>query len=618
MRLRYLHLAHYPPLSDLTVRFASGSPLQEVLERECAIHFVVGLNGSGKSHLLRAVAEVFLALADERLPGYPVTLIYELGRRGTASERTVVLDCPGAKSEASLWLAEGFHWPDDVPMEEFDSAIERLRSSSNKPHARFRALIAPGQWFQRADAALPRAVLAYTTGAVFPWQALWQPPQDSEGLDLVILSEDYDASRERPPAWTSALEAATQAIQPAPAPSRPVDSGTPADLFRRPILLDAVQLKCALLAVTLHECARVRRGEMQNNRLTGLLMRGGWHTLVSVHFQLRLHATRDAPRQFRQALHDLLIGAGDVIREPHPLEARRSVYYDLEGPVRDDAVFLSTSPIVGSRSQGKALWDMLGEVGYSTFERFGRLLDWYKAGVFDDLELFLRRAPKSDDASGADDVGVLRYGELSDGEQMVLARMGLFHLLEGQDDALLLLDEPETHFNDSWKREIVDIIDDAVGKQANDVLIATHSAIVLSDVFNDEIVKIEKTGRQARARTVAEQTFATDPSTLIMTVFGADDSIGLRAQQFIEGFIAQSTGKAEPSADDIRRLEALISRMGSGFYRSELRTLLHQWKKGPELREVEAVISQAPFERSANEYRGPEAMAPDSEGGEDA
>lgn len=59
MRLRYLHLQHYPPISDIKVCFASGSPLA----RECAIRFVVGVNGSGKSNLLRAVAEVFLALA---------------------------------------------------------------------------------------------------------------------------------------------------------------------------------------------------------------------------------------------------------------------------------------------------------------------------------------------------------------------------------------------------------------------------------------------------------------------------------------------------------------------------------------------------------------------------
>jgi signal recognition particle GTPase len=45
MRLRYLRLQNYPPISDIKVCFASGSPLA----RDCAIRFVVGVNGSGKS-----------------------------------------------------------------------------------------------------------------------------------------------------------------------------------------------------------------------------------------------------------------------------------------------------------------------------------------------------------------------------------------------------------------------------------------------------------------------------------------------------------------------------------------------------------------------------------------
>ena len=157
---------------------------------------------------------------------------------------------------------------------------------------------------------------------------------------------------------------------------------------------------------------------------------------------------------------------------------------------------------------------------------------------------------------------------------MVLGRMALFHLLEGQQDALLLLDEPETHFNDKWKREIVDIIDEAIGKMANNVLISTHSAIVLSDVFNDEIVMVQKSADGSVLRSISEQTFATDPSALMMTVFEADDSIGKRAQEFIESKLSQATG----TQAEILDLERLIARMGSGFYRSELRTLLNQWK----------------------------------------
>jgi hypothetical protein len=229
-------------------------------------------------------------------------------------------------------------------------------------------------------------------------------------------------------------------------------------------------------------------------------------------------------------------------------------------------------------TQGEALLALLDGHKASAFELFTRLLELHQTGLFDDLELRLRRDHKPDPGAGPEererDIGVLRYEELSDGEQMVLGRMALFHLLADQGDALLLLDEPETHFNDKWKREIVDIIDEAIGQTANDVLISTHSAIVLSDVFNDEIVLVEKTGDGSCARSVDQQTFATDPSALMMTVFEADDSIGKRAQEFIQGKLDQASG----SPEDIRQLEQLIARMGSGFYRSELRTLLNAWR----------------------------------------
>src|SRR5262245_55296040 len=127
MRLRYLHIQDYPPIRDTEVLFASGSPLQ----RECVIRFVVGLNGSGKSHLLRAIVEIFLSLSDQRVPHFPVSLIYELGDRKSSRRRTLVLDCPGSRATASWWIAESFNWPDETSEETFRAALLALRE--NKP-----------------------------------------------------------------------------------------------------------------------------------------------------------------------------------------------------------------------------------------------------------------------------------------------------------------------------------------------------------------------------------------------------------------------------------------------------------------------------------------------------
>ncbi|ARN41889.1 AAA family ATPase [Pseudomonas aeruginosa] len=596
MRLRYLHLQNYPPISDIKVCFASGS----LLERECAIRFVVGVNGSGKSNLLRAVAEVFLALADLRVPAFPVSLVYELGVRGSPNHRTLLLHCPGTRQQASLWLHERFAFDDQNGQDVFDICVEHLHLKGMPGVPGFSALIVPGSWPLRDSSppqiALPSAVLAYTTGDLRPWRSVWNRNQRADGL----LEGDIDTqSDERPAGWTAAQEYALQAARQADGdtPQLAMDTGSAeTDRFRRPVLLDATLLKCALLAVALPQAfvetadypqraeldaamAKLRRRDSNKNALQELLERGGWHHLVSVAFRSRLQ-TAQWDQKLCETAHDWWLCASEVIAEPHPLERRRTVLFDLKESFDGQGQsFLSAArdELQTCINQGEALWALLGGAKEaSAFDLFTRLLELNQAGLFDDVLLRLRRAPvpSRDDDIRADDVGVLRYEELSDGEQMVLGRMALFHLLQGQQDALLLLDEPETHFNDKWKREIVDIIDDAIGRTTNDVLISTHSAIVLSDVFNNEIVMVQKTQDGSTVRSVTEPTFATDPSALMMTVFGADDSIGKRAQEFIESKLRQASGTPKEMTD----LECLIARMGSGFYRSELRTLLNTWR----------------------------------------
>ncbi|MCP3142104.1 AAA family ATPase [Pyxidicoccus xibeiensis] len=603
MRLRYLHLAHYPPLADLAVDFSLRAPWGAFEPRggaaNCSIHFVIGLNGSGKSHLLRAVSSTFLALADERLPPFPVSLVYELGRPGESGHRTLIFDCPGEQHATSLWLAEGWAFDDTTERETFQNAIDYLRqvdSSLEGPLSVFRARIARGDYPQAAPDALPRAVLAYTSGLIDAWREAWQPPVEGEALDLVTHAEDYDPKIERPPGWTAEDEARTMLEgdsfdEPVAAPSA-VGEASPKDLFLRPLLLESMELASALLAVALQGAERRRLGQ-EDQGLADLFVKAGWHRLVGVRLRLNLARALTAQRALLTRLHDALLAAGEVIAEPHPTEKWRSLYFDIEGPLpQDRGKFADQARFEKLGTQGEALHALLGELGDTAFERFGALLAWRRHGLLEGLELFIRRTdrPEEERLDSLDDVGVLRYSELSDGERMVLGRWALFHLLARQDDALLLLDEPETHFNDAWKREIVGVVDDAMGADASQVLIATHSAIVLSDVFDDEVVLIRKTDGRSTAAQVSDRTFATDPSALMMTVFGADDSIGVRAQRRIEAFIQAASVKTHPSQEDVRQLHALIRRMGTGFYRTELQTLLNRWQQAPDLRAIEQVI----------------------------
>jgi len=213
---------------------------------------------------------------------------------------------------------------------------------------------------------------------------------------------------------------------------------------------------------------------------------------------------------------------------------------------------------------GDSLLQFLGGPESSPFDSFKTLLDLRRQGLLTDVQIAVRKADLDD---------ILLFDELSDGEQVYLGRMALFHLLQGESDALLLLDEPEVHFNDKWKREIVDIIDEALKDHASDVLIATHSSITLTDVFNDEIILFRKREGRAEPVELRSSTFGADPSEVMIRLFGVPDSMGARALEWLDGQLDR-----EWTHNNVPELEGLLQRIGPGFHRSELRGILRRLK----------------------------------------
>jgi ABC-type cobalamin/Fe3+-siderophores transport system ATPase subunit len=66
MRLRYVHFPRCGPLVDVAIAFGQedmlyGWSLDDPIRRKGAINFVVGVNGTGKSSLLRALYRTFRA-----------------------------------------------------------------------------------------------------------------------------------------------------------------------------------------------------------------------------------------------------------------------------------------------------------------------------------------------------------------------------------------------------------------------------------------------------------------------------------------------------------------------------------------------------------------------------
>ncbi|MEN6413441.1 MAG: AAA family ATPase [Veillonellales bacterium] len=581
MRLRYLYIRNYPPLDEVGICFNAPA----LPERECAIRFVVGLNGSGKTHLLQAVAEIFLALAHQQCPHFPVTLAWELGKGD--NRRTLVFDNSGHGGEEAWWQSEEII-PNDTRLNQWANLIGELHTGKKG----WEELIRDGNW-PGEGVGLPTAVLAYTTGCLDPWQWIFRRRTFGADNDIISEPEDYDVGSERPVGWSREREREYQA-----------DLGSEESLteVRRLrqladeriakeydqdicMLIDPILLKFALLAVSLRQAMQDYRDYATDKTFQVLIqqinenpdkIRGlrrifsqvGWvwpvNVVLQVDFKLDAWGEGGAikKRKWLQALYSL---ANEVVREPEPSTQRR-LFFDLKASINPVETMVEYfGEIDACEYVGDALQQFLGGAESSPFKAFKRLVDLHRQGLLSDIQIAVRKADVED---------ILLFDELSDGEREYLGRMALLHLLEEETDVLLLLDEPEVHFNDKWKREIVDIIDSVIKNCANDVLISTHSSITLTDVFNDEIVLFDKIDGQVVPVEIRTNTFGADPSEVMIRLFGVPDSIGERALEWLDTQLDRKWTKK-----DIPELEEILKRVGPGFHRSELRGILKGLKK---------------------------------------
>lgn len=95
--------------------------------------------------------------------------------------------------------------------------------------------------------------------------------------------------------------------------------------------------------------------------------------------------------------------------------------------------------------------------------------------------------------------------EFSDGEHQFLHTMGICLMLK-ERRSVLLLDEPETHFNPSWRAKFIQILDESIKAGNNkdyangrfnvhllkDVLLTSHSPFVISDCMPDNVLFFDR------------------------------------------------------------------------------------------------------------------------------
>jgi predicted ATPase len=475
----------------------------------CSIRFLVGKNGIGKTNILRFLASIFLAIEEDyrrprpNSPAYtiPYRLTYEL--HGTNIEVS-----SKGKGRSGVTFKIGDQEPQaagDIPSR---------------------------------DLILPANVLVYTSGDYQDWQKLFQPgflEEESEENDTSWtfrrLEDEQSPQRIRPPDFVEASKTESQTVDVTlEAHGSVKDQANSSPPYQRVNLVSDVHLKLALLSALLDHQFHQREISALSDALAEVKIR-----LLAFSFQIHLDDTVPIYRDHLNALYDLA--------------TRRIQQWDDQLWVYD----LTEIDIQTGQSTLQKIDEQFLE---SPFNFFQMLCNLQGNKILQNANLIIEYTP---DQGSGQSTRVLLSDDLSDGEFAFLSRMGLIYLLN-EKECLFLLDEPEVHFNDDWKRNLVDSIERALtvpDRTESEVILTSHASIVLTDAYPDEVVFMTPAGQEDNI----PLTLASDQGEPLRYFFDSEHSVGRRAMRIVEEIIKSGT---------IQDLEALLDQVGPGYYRFKI------------------------------------------------
>lgn len=123
----------------------------------------------------------------------------------------------------------------------------------------------------------------------------------------------------------------------------------------------------------------------------------------------------------------------------------------------------------------------------------------------------------------------------SDGEHQFIHTMGICLLLKTRR-TIMLLDEPETHFNPSWRAKFISLLSESLDAGGanhlqKDVLITSHSPFIISDCLPNNVFLFKKSRDTNKvlvksARELDVRTYGTSVEIILDELFEYDQSIG--------------------------------------------------------------------------------------------
>jgi restriction system-associated AAA family ATPase len=182
--------------------------------------------------------------------------------------------------------------------------------------------------------------------------------------------------------------------------------------------------------------------------------------------------------------------------------------------------------------------------------------------------------------------------EFSDGEHQFLHTIGVCLMLKDRK-SILLLDEPETHFNPSWRAKFIKILDDSIKAGNNkeypngsfnvhslkDILLTSHSPFIISDCMPNNVIFFDRNTdtKKIQARKASElgfNTYGTSVEIILDELFNYKQSIGDLSNETLKQIDFQSI----KSKEDVEKTKRLFSHLGESIEKDLVLARLNQIK----------------------------------------
>lgn len=528
MQLERVRIQNYKCLRDVTVDFFKPAG-----EDPFSVQLLVGVNGSGKSCFLEALGLIFTRIMQGEVPGFPFELEYRM-QRGQARVKVQ----PAGKDA-----------PSGVKLDVTVTTGGKTQRLGKVP-----------------EEYLPRRIIACSSGANHLMESiLLSSPRASLASDLYDLARRDASERESDIAW---LLEQYQALDTNPRVFS-VDGKTAKLII--PVLFAIVPNYAN--QVLAESYLQLREDLLR--RVSGDISPVAFSITVDEAILQQVSEERRNSPQYNLLVKLFRTEQPDGSGPLHSWMVRRPNWSLTDMSVGEDGPQMSQTAVFcyepwPDREDKNWRWNrrLSEEFDGDPMLLLNVLMAAYRRKILLNVQLAFHSEEHQ---------GLLGIETLSDGELMWLARMGLVLIsrLSRSAETLFLFDEPDVHFNNEWNMDFIKTLrqcsETREGNLHHEFVIATHSTLLLTDTFPEQINLFSAAGENGvQVKKSPVSPFAAQQDELARLLFSAS-AVGSYAMQRVDSLMEQAQAPEE--------ILALIQQTGPGYQRFRLYERYYELKK---------------------------------------